>query len=213
MSYAPRPLESLPYVDYIHPDYETYALSLIEAEMKDMESSSTPPTNYLSHLPQNPPSSSTSHLPTPLLNNEYASTVKRNGGAKKTTDFTDYNLLLAKSSVAPTRDDIHTWKKSLSATKASYEHSNTTLMNLQLLQEFGATKWLVHNKSLATLKQGLAEELEQSKMSVDGINTVRKAEQEEVIQKIGGLGRKWEELVTSGNALELENARLKKQKR
>jgi pre-mRNA-splicing factor SPF27 len=193
---------ALPYIDYLHPDYEAYALSLIEEEMN---------TNF---SPVNMPCTSTAAVSlsfkSPLLQSELSRVAA--GQSLAALDFTSFNRFSSTSGPAKgLENDLQSWRKAVRDAKISHESESVRLMNLELLASFGAGSHLKMNEYLKAMEESAADALSKQKMKVDQVNAERKKNQDDATPKLMNATRKWEELV--GNNTVLANAVAEKRKK
>jgi len=193
------PLDALAYVDVTHPDYEAYALTQIEDEMIAMDTNpniNTTADFYLSTLtkPYTPSS-------TPLAAISIAA-ITANNGVPPTAPTTYRPVSFLKKPTTSLQNDVQAWKKAVSDAKVTIENENLTLMNLELLNEFGATAHMAHITELTRVSAATFSTLSDRKNEVDMINASRKAAQDKVAPKYGVLTRKWTELVAKNSHLE-----------
>ncbi|GFH47808.1 hypothetical protein CTEN210_04284 [Chaetoceros tenuissimus] len=173
-------LDSLPYIDQVHPDYEAYAMSLIEEEMKTMEA-------------PDPPSSSEPKFNSSSINHvEYQQLVERNGEARSdTVDFTKIHTVDPKDK-----------KKAIHSFKIQLEHERIRQVNLELEGEFSSSIWKHHVGLLEKSTSEVETQLQQQLMQVDQINANRKESQEKrAMVELGKLGYRYEELVRKNQHL------------
>eukprot|EP00563_Minutocellus_polymorphus_P014778 CAMPEP_0181059322 /NCGR_PEP_ID=MMETSP1070-20121207/21318_1 /TAXON_ID=265543 /ORGANISM="Minutocellus polymorphus, Strain NH13" /LENGTH=286 /DNA_ID=CAMNT_0023138987 /DNA_START=89 /DNA_END=946 /DNA_ORIENTATION=+ len=222
----PLVLDSLPYIDYSHPDYEAYAASLIEEEMATFRPH--PDTVSLPHLGRNvlaedprfgrnTASSSAAggdaqSTPPSINEREYAALVARGGAprpeggayAPSTTHSTDLPPLVADTDdVSLSPDHL---RQSIDRAKVALEHHRSRLTNLELQSEFESAAWTHGN---ATAERGpvaaLSDGFTVQRARVDEVNARRKTmQEEEAAPRLNRLGARWEELV--GNNLKLSEA-------
>ncbi|GMI35984.1 hypothetical protein TrRE_jg8027 [Triparma retinervis] len=206
------PLDSLPYLDPpAHPDYEAYAISLIQEEMQAMASDPTVNTSsdhYLKSLPA-PPSASSSAL----LKFELGRLAENNGTPPPSPAAPAFHpASWAQPPKNAMSNDLQAWKMAVEQIKAKLETSHSTLTNLELQSTFGQSAWLTHNKSLVKEAKMERERLEALKLQVDTINAARQSDQEALRPKAQALTRKWQELVVKNMELSKVNGDLKRQK-
>ena len=178
-------LDSLPYVDDIHPDYEAYALSLIEEEMESLK----PRTNALDHLPNLLDERSSR---TEFLENELKDLEARGGQPRQ--DLVSYTQRY--KALSPDEADAKKWEAALQQAKSELEYERLRLINAELQNEYAVSIWknqAIHLESTGERFEGL---LTDQNLVVGRVNAKRKDSQE----KIGGpklqiMNAKWEELI------------------
>jgi pre-mRNA-splicing factor SPF27 len=210
-----QPLDALPYVDVTHPDYEAYALTMIEEEMIAMDSDPTVNTSaeyYLKDLKQRAykPQSS-------LLVKTSLEAVAANGGAAPARPASFRPASFLAKPTGALQNDVQAWKKAVSDAKVAVEEENLRLVNLELLSSFGQNAHLSHLAELQVEEDRVKAELHDLRNECDLINAERKQSQDSIVPKYTVLTRKWAELVHKNGALgnivqELEEREAKKQK-
>jgi len=208
------PLDALAYIDVTHPDYEAYALTLIEEEMVKMDSDPTANTSaehYLNGLQH-------SYEPkaSPLVQQSLDAIVSNEGRLPPPPTSYRPASFGAKPS-GSLQNDVQAWKKAVADIKVTVEDENLRLMNLELLSSFGATAHLAHIADLTASATKACSDLKDAKMEVDVVNAERKAAQDGIMPKYSMLTRKWAELVNKNIGLEgvvreMENKKQKKNK-
>ena len=214
-------LDSLPYIDNIHPDYEAYALSLIEEEMQAMvKDDDEPPTeeSLLQHL----------HLPNPLgesgeakstpdtfksssthtgyknqLNrNEYEDLVARNGQPRQ--NKVDYKQLIQSGNAAPIHqskqsglqenNDTEEWNEAIKKAKIELEYERLRMVNIELQAEYESSLWKYQTKNLESISARVKSNLSKMQMKVDQINAKRQDLQvSKAAPELHVLSQKWDE--------------------
>ncbi len=215
-------LDSLPYIDNLHPDYEAYALTLIEEEMQKMEeekeenspsssttSSSSPSPSDDSLLPRhlpNPlgpsnsanstPSSFTTKTSHSLNKTEYEDLVARNGQPR--ADKIDYKKKMMQSSSMGKRlkgsSTQEEWEDAIQKAKIELEYERLRMVNVELQSEYESSLWKHHAKNLELLSSEVKAKLSNQQMAVDQINAKRKdAQTVKGGPKLQILSQKWDE--------------------
>ena len=218
----PLVLDSLPYIDYSHPDYEAYAASLIEEEMATFRPH--PDTVSLTHLGRNvlaeeprfgrnstcsgsAAGGDAQPQPPPSINErEYAALVAR-GGAPRPGGESYVPSAPHSADLPPlVADDAPLLRQSIDRAKVALEQHRSRLTNLELQAEFESAAWRHDNAAVergpvAALSDGLAVQ----RARVDEVNARRKTmQEEEAAPRLNRLGARWEELV--GNNVRLSEA-------
>ena len=219
-------LDSLPYIDYSHPDYEAYAASLIEEEMSKFQPH--PDTISLPHLGRNVlddgprfgrrtdadagnGSSTDGGEASSINQREYAALLARGGAPRpegeayvpSSTHSTDLPALGEDDGTILSADQL---RQSIDRAKVALEHHRSRLTNLELQSEFESALWKHANAALergavAALSDGLTVQ----RARVDDVNARRKTmQEEEAAPRLNRLGARWEELV--GNNVRLSEA-------
>eukprot|EP00128_Syssomonas_multiformis_P002971 Colp12_sorted_trinity150504_noHs@21032 len=116
--------------------------------------------------------------------------------------------------------DVSAWKSSVENSRAQLESQATRLVNLELLQQYGAQAWLKHISELEAMEKAATEELNEVKRQIEELNKVRKSEQTEAGAKLVEMEGKWAQTVfknfdieTACNQLEDEVEALSQQAR
>jgi len=192
VEFEDRMMDGLPYVDqeYIEEGMKETVDSLLHEEMKHLPS---PTAAYLSSLL--PP------LPPGLLRFEHADGTKKSqflaaefqriaaGKPPTPIDVSRYSL------APPTNDDVSTWSRALDNADSQIEHQYLRQINLELLNNYGANAWRLHNESIDLLKYRLTKILEEYKRAIEDVNRNRKNEQVACGNKLATLEEQWKELV------------------
>jgi len=211
-------LDSLPYIDNLHPDYEAYALTLIEEEMQKMEqekeeSPSSPSDDFvlLRHLPNplgmtnsadtTPTSFVTKAEKTPysLNRTEYEDLVARNGQPR--TDGVDFKKKMMQSSTISkslkskgSKAKQGEWEDAISKAKIELEYERLRMVNAELQSEYESSLWKHHTQNLESISSEVKKKLTKQQMAVDQINARRKdAQTGKGGPKLQILGQKWDE--------------------
>lgn len=194
-------LDSLPYIDHVHPDYEAYALDLIEEEMNHIE----PNPHALRHL-RNPLEGEDASK-TPLFQfsigglnvREYDDVVAREGQPRK--DIIDY-INSVQSQLPKDESSVQDWTNSMDKAKIELEYERIRLVNAELQAEFETSIWKEHSVSLDIYTKVMNDNLTNQKLKVDQINANRKEIQEtDGAPKLLVLDRRWIELIRKNSHL------------
>lgn len=112
--------------------------------------------------------------------------------------------------------DAGAWEEALNNAKAQLEHQLARIVNLELLQTYGANAHVAANAELAALRTRLAARADAIKTELDALNKSRKADQLAVASQLRVLAGQWDELVAKNleiqvacSFLEEEIARLR----
>ncbi|KAJ2377812.1 hypothetical protein IW150_001162 [Coemansia sp. RSA 2607] len=184
-------LDSLPYIDkeYDDPKIREQVLSLIQDEMGRMSPPLIPKTTSLFKNSE-------------LLRKEYE--CVRDGRSMPPFDIERYKLEAPDES-----SDVETWKLAADNAGAQLEHQNIRIVNLELLQQFGANAWKLSNYQ----KEGLLKNIEDAttKLKDEGVhvNKARKYEQQEAGVKLQDLESRWQESVRNCIEVQAANAQLR----
>lgn len=112
--------------------------------------------------------------------------------------------------------DAGAWEEALNNAKAQLEHQLARIVNLELLQTYGANAHVAANAELGALRTRLAARADAIKTELDALNKLRKADQLAVASQLRVLAGQWDELVSKNleiqvacSFLEEEIARLR----
>jgi hypothetical protein len=195
-------LDSLPYIDHIHPDYEAYALTLIEEEMQTLEAN----PHALRHLDN--PLRREDALLTPLFKysknglnaSEFDALVARGGQPR--SDEIDFSQSIISKKYQPENDSIDGWERCIEKCKIELEYERLRLVNAELQAEFDTSVWREHSAGLDLLMEQMVQKLEEQKLKVDQINAKRKEMQEgNGAPKLIALNQRWDELIRKNSHL------------
>ena len=151
-------LDSLPYVDAVHEDYEEYALALIEEEMKQFEPRSLPrkmpPLNFRS----------------PLMQQEYETLVQGDEYVPREPHFGLQPLKPA---------DIKDYEAHLPQAKARLEAERIRSVIVDVEKEDAAVGWKEHVQDLTSLHNQWSQLLQKQREQVEEINYQRQQAQQQ----------------------------------
>jgi len=190
-------LDSLPYIDEPYEDQEEKINQLIEEEMQTFD-----PPNYLEKFPDIPLHFSNSVF----LETEYQRV--RRGEKMMDLDTTRYQL---DPPLTNKINDIQAWKQALQNAESQLEHQYLRLINLELLQTYGANAWKQYNDYLDRVHQRLQNLLEKEKQEIEKLNSQRKSEQNACGQTLRTLEAKWKHLIQKNLEIELACLELEKE--
>lgn len=181
-------LDALPYIDSIHEDYEQYALSLIEDEMKKIDPPEVKPLPILG-------------LKSEILSNDY-----------KTLSQKDSNRVLELTSRAkePSENTAEAWKRAVQDARAEYEAERQRSLVLEIEKSEASTiQWKLYGGMLDSLQQRAKEQAEKGQSTVDQINVRRQQHQEKVGQSLHQLNTQYEGRIRKRFQLQLALRNLK----
>jgi len=212
---TPLLLDSLPYVDPIHPDYEAYALTLIEEEMAQH-----PPPPPQQEKGQNQPfrltdipnfaynnSSQTDAAGTPISSinqEEYKQLVARNGQKRNPQQQQQqvFHFLSNLTDELPPQpsssdNDKSTATNSIRTAKIRLAHEKIRQINLELYAICASHMWKQYVQQLDNHVQPHSKRtLDQQLLRVDQLNATRKQMQEDAVKnQLGKLEYRWIELI------------------
>jgi len=180
-------VDSLPYIDYLHPDYEAYALSLIEHEMKKDD---TTKIHYKCN--QHELSSSTNSIflkNAPISQNEYKQLESNNG--ERLQDTTTFQKKIPESKTVLNPE----LKESAKILKIEIEKLRHDNINLQLQQIFESGQWRLYNTTLEEFSNRYQSIVDDKKRKIDDINAIRSSKQEAVYERLNKGHMMWADLV------------------
>ena len=181
-------LDSLPYIDQVHPDYEAYALTLIEEEMQKLQ----PPQPMSYDANSSPSFKSSKHQINKIY---YEEAVKRNGQQRNEKDQIDFTQKM-KSSMPQNSSDKLQWEETINHAKVELEYERLRQVNAELQAEYDSSLWKYHSNVLESNSKYAKKCLEDQLMKVDQINARRKEMQEvQAAPKLGALNHRWGELI------------------
>ncbi|CAN0333262.1 unnamed protein product [Pylaiella littoralis] len=170
-------LSALSYIDkgYDDPQMKQIVHSLIQDEMAAFE-----PLDYLADKPD-----PRTRFKSPLLKSEWARV--RAEKAMEPMDTSRYDLQPPQGAAA---ENEVAWKRSLDNARAQTEHQHNRLLNLELLQNYGASMWLGHNKAEEGTEAAVASQAKRAREEAESVNIKRKTSQEVAERTLWNLARK-----------------------
>eukprot|EP01111_Echinosteliopsis_oligospora_P008157 TRINITY_DN23641_c0_g1_i1.p1 TRINITY_DN23641_c0_g1~~TRINITY_DN23641_c0_g1_i1.p1 ORF type:complete len:219 (-),score=76.63 TRINITY_DN23641_c0_g1_i1:567-1223(-) len=191
-------IDALPYADQYTEAMKKQAEDLIASEMKKF----TPP-DYLAQLPPAP----VIHFPEgSILEGEFKRMAR--GEKMKQLDITRYKVEPPPQSK---RGDVSAWEAAIRNAQAQTEHQETRAVNIDLLNNYGANMWKMHNADLQKSLTNLTDITTTFKKDIEQTNSRRKSEQEVAGNKIAGLDAKYTELVFKNFEIEIACASLEQE--
>lgn len=179
-------MDSLPYVDAVHEDYEQYALALIEEEMKIIQ----PPK-----LPMIPDVK----FRTKSMEQEYRRLVEADDGKPTTESSIRVQLEEDTKLIKPDEKctDVETWRKAVQKAKAQYEAERIRSINIEIKKDdtIVSNLWKLFNTSLDTDLITLQKSLSQQKEIVEQINFQRNQEQQNDGKQLHILTMKYQQAI------------------
>jgi hypothetical protein len=165
-------LDSLPYVDAVHEDYEQYALSLIEDEMKIL---AAPKVGRLPSM----------KLRSELLRNDYETLSKNPDNPAE--------LQLSIRAQESAENTVEEWRKSVKDARAEYEAERQRSAVLEIEKSDASTQqWKQFGTMLEDLQKNAEQQMTEEKNAVDVINAERQKHQEKVGHKLNLLSSQWQ---------------------
>ena len=187
-------VDSLPYIDDYDENYDQYAASLIEEEMKTMKPRSNPKFQSSFQL----------RFPTPLLKHEYQQVARRRSSDGITEGKPEkrpkYSLKLVpplSSSSSDGGDDVEAWEQAVRRARIELEKERIRGMMLEIEKEgITADQWKDYNDVLEqSLQYGIEPVLEKQRQQVDNVNLNRQEHQDKVGNQLEVLGSQYQQLV------------------
>lgn len=169
-------MDSLPYVDNSSEEYESYALSLIEEEMK-----TTKPSRKRVLQPIN--------LRSEVLKDAYDSVSKSREKMK-------IELGIDTQVAEPSQNTAEAWRAAVRSARAAYESERIRSVILEIEKSDASTlQWKKYGAVLEIVKKTIEQKLADQKGRVDKTNFERQKHQEEVAKSLHVLNHQWHENV------------------
>jgi len=179
-------LDALPYIDkeYEHPEIQSMVHKLIEEEMRKFS-----PKDYLAHLPKPPDLN--------FASSAFLKSEMERISLGKLMNKIDTSRYRVEQPPKQLEKDFQAWKGSLNNARAQLEYQNSQLLNMEMLDNFGASMWLAHNQQLEDIKTSLDIQVKARRKDADIINMKRKSAQEKLLPQLVRTSQKRDELVNS----------------
>ncbi|CAN0471468.1 unnamed protein product [Ascophyllum nodosum] len=87
-------------------------------------------------------------------------------------------------------EDEGAWKRALNNIRAQTEHQHNRLLNLELLQNYGASMWLGDNKAEEGTEAAIAAQEKEDPEEAEQVNVRRKMSQEDAERALRNLAKK-----------------------
>ncbi|OQS07167.1 pre-mRNA-splicing factor SPF27 [Thraustotheca clavata] len=97
---------------------------------------------------------------------------------------------------------VEAWSMATNNAKVAIEYQTSRILNLEMLNKYGANRWKLHVGVMNGIHDKFAMELDQSKQECDAVNVKRKQEQLLNADKLRGLQRRRDELVRKTQHIE-----------
>jgi len=196
--------DSLPYTEKSHPDYEAYAITLIDQEMQ--KSPANPGLNKGSAMSASPLFGSRGSCINKI---EYLDLLQRGTSIRPIPiDFSKTHTAMEPTIQSPDSKEedsqaVLSWQKSLNTAKIALEYQRIRLLHLELQAELESDLWKYHNSIIDVHHyQPVLKALENQRRVVDNINAKRKHQQESYMgPKLRVLETKWSELIGTNRQL------------
>ncbi|KAJ2040627.1 hypothetical protein GGI01_001078 [Coemansia sp. RSA 376] len=182
-------LDSLPYIDkeYDDPAIRSQVLEMIQEEMGRMSPPAIPRSTSLFKNSE-------------LLRKEYERV--KSGRPLPPFDIDRYKL------EAPKEANIDEWQWASDNAASQLEHQSIRLVNLELLQQFGANAWKLSNFQKERMLAVIENATDGYKRTGVDLNKARKYEQVEAGVKLRDLESRWEEGVRQCIEIQVANCQL-----
>jgi hypothetical protein len=183
-------LDALPYVDVVHEDYESYALALVEQEMKKIKPRPLIKVTQIRSRPQS------SILKTEL---EFIAS-----GQERPT------VIGASDVHAPT--SMEEWKESIKRARAEYEAERLRSVVLDLEGTYAPDQWKHYTShTLETLEQQEVSLHTDQQAILEEIHAQRQEEQMEASKTLQQLNQKWHDLIQKRHYLQMATLELEQE--
>eukprot|EP00002_Diphylleia_rotans_P004083 TRINITY_DN1293_c0_g1_i2.p1 TRINITY_DN1293_c0_g1~~TRINITY_DN1293_c0_g1_i2.p1 ORF type:complete len:221 (-),score=56.97 TRINITY_DN1293_c0_g1_i2:403-1065(-) len=181
----PLLIDSLPYIDreYNIDGMRSQVEELIRREKEHFQ----PETDYLGHLP---PAPQLSFSGSAFLQSEFERIAR--GETIPPLDVSRFELSFPEPSKI---GDVNAWKAVVSNSQSQLEHQNLRLLNLELLNKYGANAWRSHISHLEAVHQANLSTVESIRKQTDDLHRKRKSEQTATAEKIKYLKYEYESLI------------------
>ena len=205
-------MDSLPYVDAVRDDYEQYALSLIEDEMKaainkphqgrgGVNLEGLPPLNYR----------------TPAMKYEYqarflAKTSKSTPTGDEPTHTASQSLQIRTKIDPPEGENVQSWRDAVLQSRMLYESERTHSMALEVKKDAGAALlWKGFNGNLDQDTVAMQTALTSQRQTVEQINLQRSEDQQKAGKQLHILTTQYKTALERRYQLQLATATLEQE--
>ena len=198
-------LDSLPYIEQIHNDYEEYALALIEEELKNCKSSNMKPLEPI-------------NFRSTLMQKEYEVLVKKDPNGDSDAEMTVPRPpqhgggpsffvppKIGRPASTPTSKSIEDWTThAIPAAKQRYESERIRSMMLEAQKEDAVKDWKMYNSTLeSSVKSMYESSLKITSDNVEEINYQRqKIQTDSFLPQLDELTVQHQQMVYRRNQLE-----------
>jgi hypothetical protein len=167
-------LDSLPYVDPVNEDYESYALSLVEEEMQKGKSRRPRPIDPI-------------RMRSEILETEYQQRTQRQGPLQPLPEFESDGSL----------SEVQQLQEAVKRARVAYETERLRGVLLGVEKDESSDIWKQYiEQSLNQQHAVLSNRLEEQRSLVDNVNVTRKSEQEAMGNELGRGMRQYQELIS-----------------
>eukprot|EP00003_Mantamonas_plastica_P023586 TRINITY_DN4271_c0_g1_i2.p1 TRINITY_DN4271_c0_g1~~TRINITY_DN4271_c0_g1_i2.p1 ORF type:complete len:262 (+),score=71.20 TRINITY_DN4271_c0_g1_i2:462-1247(+) len=87
--------------------------------------------------------------------------------------------------------NVDEWKKSVENSKAQLEHTQTSLLNLELMKKYSANAWVHNLNQHEALLESLTQEYKELQEQIHKVNQARKKKQSKVENKLNKLSNEY----------------------
>lgn len=167
-------MDSLPYVDAVQDDYEQYALSLIEDEMKAAINKPRQ-SREGSNLEEVPPIT----FRTPAMEHEYQTRFIGNSDNAEDSHTAVRSLQIRTKIDPPEGENVQAWRDAVVQARVGYESERARSMALEVKKDAGAALlWKGFNGSLDQDAAAMQSALAAQRQTVEQINLQRSEDQQ-----------------------------------
>jgi hypothetical protein len=176
-------IDSLPYVDSVHEDYESYALALIEDEMQHIH---PPKIRKMSPV-------------------RCRSDFMRTEIETLATSQSRPTLDLESKTKAPSSECVEEWRRAVAAARCEYEAQRQRSMILEIEKsDVSAQQWKLYTSRVLEEIQGNTQyHLSKEKSRVDETNAERQKQQHQAGHTLSILTNQWHQLAHKKFSLEM----------
>jgi len=90
---------------------------------------------------------------------------------------------------------LEEWERALANAEVQYEHTQTRILNLELLEKYGVSAWKVHLQHLERMEANLRRHLSEQKEAVEAINQARRRDHASADAELSKLSAQYQSLV------------------
>ncbi|KAJ1569245.1 hypothetical protein HK096_003768 [Nowakowskiella sp. JEL0078] len=123
-------------------------------------------------------------------------------------NLSSYRLEAPEADNLNSADVENAWSKAVANGHAQLESQHNRLINLELINKFGANAWRLHNFQLEQMNLTIKAAVERNSVRVVDINKNRKVDQVAANVKLQQLDNEWKELISKVLQVEFANKAL-----
>lgn len=180
-------LDALPYVDVVHEDYESYALALVEQEMKEMK----PPAA----VSKEPPTTRSTILE---IEFEFVASGKERA-----------SIIHASELSIPKSENADEWKECIGKARAAYEAERIRGAVLELEGTHAPNQWKQYTSSVLESLEQQESLLHKNQQSLlEEVHAQRQEEQVEASKTLSRLEQKYQDLIHKRHYLQMATLEL-----